>query len=60
MEMKKMNFEQMELIVGGDIQFATSLMCTVGVLLLFTPAAILGTSPLIGCATGIYGIYSAG
>ena len=57
--MKKLNFEQMEEISGGQAKFMTGLMCavTVGLALSVFFAPLAGATG-VGCAVGLYALHS--
>jgi hypothetical protein len=57
--MKKLNFEQMEKIEGGQPKFMTGLMCAVTVGLAFSVfLAPLAGATGVGCAVGLYAIHT--
>jgi len=57
--MKKLNFEQMGLIQGGQPAFMTGMMCAATVLLLFSGVlAPFAGATGAGCAVGLYALHT--
>ena len=56
--MKKLNFEQMEGLKGGDAAFMTGMMCAATVFLAFSLVAPLAGATGTGCAVGLYALHT--